>query len=45
MKIMKRLVQPVFLVVLMFGVTACVMLPAGGPHGHSGGGGVAAPHR
>jgi hypothetical protein len=44
MKMIKCFVRPVFLVVLVFGVTACVMMPGGGgPHGS--GGGATTPHR
>jgi len=48
MKMIKCLSRPAFLVVLIFGVTACVMMPGGGPHnGPHGpvGGGAGAPHR
>lgn len=38
MKFAKCFLRPVFFVVLVFSVSACVMMPGGGPHGHSGGG-------
>ncbi|WP_268927866.1 hypothetical protein [Marinomonas vulgaris] len=38
MKSLKYLLRPAFLLLLVFSVSACVMMPGGGPHGHSGGG-------